>query len=61
MSILIYQIDYEDSQQAADLIRLLDHYAQGEMGGGKPLSEPVKQTLVSNLAKLPNAIGLIPS
>ena len=59
MSLSIYQVDYEDPQQAADLIYLLDYYAQDEMGGGKPLPDSVKQTLVSNLAKFPGAISLL--
>ncbi len=59
MTIIVYQIDYKDAQQGVDLVNLLDHYAQDEMGGGKPLPESVKQTLVSNLAKLPNAITLL--
>ena len=59
MSIVIYQVDYDDPQHATDLIYLLDHYAQGDMGGGQALKASVKQTLVSNLAKFPGATSLL--
>jgi GNAT superfamily N-acetyltransferase len=59
MPIIVYQIDYQNPEQGAHLIRLLDHYAQDEMGGGQSLPDSVKQTLVSNLAKLPHAITLL--
>lgn len=59
MSILIHQVDYAEPKQAADLIMLLDGYAQDPAGGGKPLPLSVKQTLVSNLARLPYAVSLL--
>ncbi|MGH1484616.1 MAG: GNAT family N-acetyltransferase [Cellvibrionaceae bacterium] len=59
MPIVIYQVDYADLKYASDLIDLMDHYSQDPLGRGKPLSDSVKQTLVSNLEKLPNAISLI--
>jgi ribosomal protein S18 acetylase RimI-like enzyme len=59
MAVTIYQLDFKDAQQGADLIFLLDHYAQDEAGGGQPLPDSVKKTLVSNLEKLPHAISLI--
>jgi len=59
MPILIEQIDYKNVKQAGDLVRLLDLYAQDKAGGGQPLPDSVKQTLVSNLAQLPYAISLI--
>lgn len=59
MSILIEQVDYQSPQHASDLIYLLDQYAQDEAGGGQALPESVKQTLVSNLAALPNAVSLL--
>ena len=59
MNIIVYQVDYEDPKHAADLIHLLDYYAQTPEGGGKPLSDSVKQTLVKNLSALANAVSLI--
>lgn len=59
MSILIHQVDYNDAKQAQDLISLLDRYAQDKAGGGQPLPDSVKQTLVNNLAELPYAVSLL--
>ena len=59
MTIVIYSVEYENPTHASDLIGLLDHYAQDPMGVGEPLSEPVKQTLVSNLAQLPHAMSFL--
>jgi GNAT superfamily N-acetyltransferase len=59
VTITIHKVDFKDEQHGTDLIYLLDHYAQDEAGGGQPLSESVKKTLVSNLDKLPHAISLL--
>lgn len=59
MPILIEQVDYHNAKQAKDLITLLDLYAQDKAGGGQPLPDSVKQTLVSNLSKLSYAVSLI--
>lgn len=33
----ILTVDYQNAQQMADLLMLLDLYAQDPMGGGEPL------------------------
>ncbi|AFY36481.1 GCN5-related N-acetyltransferase [[Leptolyngbya] sp. PCC 7376] len=52
-------VDYNDPNHAADLVFLLDHYASGESGGGKGLTEDVKTHLVSRLAKIPHAFSIL--
>jgi ribosomal protein S18 acetylase RimI-like enzyme len=59
MNFKIALADYHDAAQAQDLIRLLDHYAQSPMGGGKPLAADVKPRLVRELAKIPNAFSVL--
>ena len=58
-SIEIRQVDYANAQQAADLVMLLNAYAQDPMGGGKPLDEAVLERLPTELGNLPNAFSLI--
>lgn len=50
MMLLIRKVDYQDPQQAADLLLLLDLYARDPMGGGEPLSEKVYAELVERLS-----------
>lgn len=52
-------VDYHDHQQAQDLITLLDEYARDPMGGGQPLPDNTKATLVTELAKRPHAFSLL--
>lgn len=59
MKIEVVVVDYLNAQQGADLIHLLDGYAQDPMGGGAPLSATVKQNLVVTLSKTPHAFSLI--
>ena len=49
MTIEISKVDYHNAQQVAELIYLLDQYAQDPMGGGEPLSQQTKQNLASAL------------
>ncbi|RTZ71389.1 MAG: GNAT family N-acetyltransferase [Gammaproteobacteria bacterium] len=51
--------DYGDPDHARILIELLDEYARHPMGGGRPLSEATKGSLVSELARVPAAFSLI--
>lgn len=51
--------DYLNSQQGKDISYLLSCYASDPMGGGASLSSHVKEHLVSELAKIPNAFSLI--
>jgi len=59
MQIHCEQVDYNHSTQGAQLVALLNHYANDPMGGGKPLSEHVQQNLPATLAKTPNASSFI--
>ena len=59
MMITVEQVDYNNTQQCAVLIYLLDNYAQDPMGGAEPLSDFAKQNLTCELQKLPTAFSLI--
>lgn len=59
MKIDLIQADYLDPKQAADLLFLLDSYAQDPMGGGVALSCEVRQNLTTSLAALPHAVTLL--
>jgi ribosomal protein S18 acetylase RimI-like enzyme len=52
-------VDYQKSQQASDLVLLLDSYARDPMGGGEPLSQFVKDNLVAELSKRVFGLSLI--
>ncbi|MBA55389.1 MAG: GNAT family N-acetyltransferase [Pseudomonadales bacterium] len=52
-------VDYHNPVHAQHLIDLLDHYARDPMGGGQPLREAVKSTLVEELAKRNFAFSLL--
>lgn len=53
--------DYADAGDGAQLLALLDIYARDPMGGGVPLSEQVKASLLSGLQSQPHAFSLIAS
>ncbi|MEO0443441.1 MAG: GNAT family N-acetyltransferase [Pseudomonadota bacterium] len=59
MKIVVYPVEYENPEHGADLLALMDHYAQDPMGGGQALPDSVRQTLVSNLAQLPHVISFL--
>ncbi len=59
MNIEIFEADYHDPRQASDLSYLLDSYATDTMGGGKALSDEVKNKLATELSKLPNALSIL--
>ncbi|MFC3093451.1 GNAT family N-acetyltransferase [Alteromonas sediminis] len=42
--------DYNDACDAEHVLALLDHYARDPMGGGEPLSDYVKDNLISALS-----------
>ncbi len=52
-------VDYNDANQAADLSRLLNGYAQDPMGGGKPLSNYVIENLAKELAAVSGAFSVL--
>ena len=51
--------DYADAADAARVVALLDSYARDPMGGGKPLSDDVRERLVPGLAAHPGAFSLL--
>lgn len=55
----IKQIDYANLQQAADLVTLLNNYAQDPMGGGRPLPPAVLKILPEKLSEFPTAFSVI--
>lgn len=59
MTISVELIDYNNHEQAKDLVFLLDSYARDPMGGGEQLSEFSQANLADELAKLPHAASFI--
>ena len=59
MEINIAIADYRDRQQAEDIVFLLDRYARDAAGGGKALSNYVRENLIVELAKLPFAFSIL--
>jgi ribosomal protein S18 acetylase RimI-like enzyme len=59
MVITIKKVDYEHEKMGTELIYLLNHYALDPMGGGKELSDYVKENLLRQLATLPHAFSYI--
>ncbi|MET1257274.1 GNAT family N-acetyltransferase [Aliikangiella maris] len=59
MSIRCEIIDYNNPQQAADLVMLVNAYAVEPTGGGEALPQYVKDSLASELAKRDFAFTII--
>lgn len=59
MKIEIVKADYQNSQHAAALVSLLDGYARDAMGGGKGLTDEVKESLIPKLAQRPTAFSVL--
>lgn len=51
--------DYSDPNQGNDIIHLLSEYASDPMGGGEPLSDYVRDNLLSSLASVPGAFSIL--
>jgi ribosomal protein S18 acetylase RimI-like enzyme len=51
--------DYSDEFHASAIVNLMNAYAMDKMGGGESLPESVKQVLVSEMAKVPNAFTVL--
>jgi ribosomal protein S18 acetylase RimI-like enzyme len=51
--------DYENPAHQEAIVTLLDAYARGPMGGGIPLRDEVKQTLIPALASQPGALSIL--
>ena len=48
--------DYDNPRHCADIVAMLDAYAQDPMGGGRPLPDDVKQRLIPGLKKHPRRV-----
>lgn len=59
MNVTIAIADYSNQQQAEDIVFLLDRYASDAAGGGKSLSNYVKENLIRELSKLPFAFSVL--
>ena len=59
MTIKIIEVDYSNSQQAEDLVYMLNEYANDPMGGGEPLSNFARDNLTKELSQLPYAFSLL--
>lgn len=59
MTIEVVKVDYQNPQQAKDLLFLLNDYAMDVMGGGESLSDYTKKHLIENLQKQSNAFTVI--
>jgi len=51
--------DYNDEFHASAIVNLMNAYAMDKMGGGEALPESVKQVLVPEMAKVPNAFTIL--
>ncbi|WP_288132750.1 GNAT family N-acetyltransferase [Microbulbifer sp.] len=51
--------DYRDPSDAADLVTLMDEYAQDPFGGGEPLDEVCRRELANKLAEFPGAFTVL--
>jgi ribosomal protein S18 acetylase RimI-like enzyme len=54
-SIRVVDADYDDPVHRAGILNVLDAYARDPVGGGEPLAEDVRETLVPELSKQPTA------
>lgn len=55
----IKRVDYLNSEDAAALVSLLNAYAEEPLGGGTPLSQQVRDSLPTELAKIPGAYSYV--
>lgn len=59
MAIEVVVADYTNKNHAADLVSLLNDYANDPMGGSESLSAHAKQNLAAELNKIPHAFSVI--
>lgn len=59
LSFHIKVADYQNPQDAAHIIELLDIYARDTMGGSQPLTEYARQSLIPALTSLPYALSTL--
>lgn len=55
----VTQANYHDAAHARAIVDLLDAYAMDPMGGGEPLPQTVRATLVEGLAARPHAFSVL--
>jgi ribosomal protein S18 acetylase RimI-like enzyme len=55
----IVLLDLNDTTHQRALVELLDHYARDDAGGGQPLSEATRRTLVPRLRQQAHYLGLL--
>lgn len=55
------RVDYKNTDEARDLVRLLNAYSEDPMANSASLPESVKSTLVESLALVPGAFSIIAS
>lgn len=55
----IIQVDYQNTEHAEALLKLLNAYALDEMGGGNELPQNTKDSLIAELAKRDFALSLL--
>lgn len=58
-TLIVRLADYAEAADAARVVALLDSYARDPMGGGKPLSDDVRERLVPGLAAHSGAFSLL--
>lgn len=59
MSLNVIQADYHNEEHGQQIVSLLDIYARDPMGGGEPLPEQTKESLILGLQEQPGAFSLI--
>jgi ribosomal protein S18 acetylase RimI-like enzyme len=59
MQVRIETVDYTNPLHADAFVSLLDIYASGKSGGGRPLSDSVRAALPAALASVPGAFSLL--
>ncbi len=58
-ALCIVEADYRDPQHARAIVNVLDAYARDPAGGGEGLSAAVKEHLVAELARRPQAFSVL--
>ncbi|MCD4718847.1 MAG: GNAT family N-acetyltransferase [Desulfobacula sp.] len=59
MNVEVIKANYLNTRHEKEIQFLLNVYASDPMGGGKPLDNKIKETIVKELSKLPYAFSLI--
>ncbi|SET09167.1 GNAT family N-acetyltransferase [Thalassotalea agarivorans] len=59
MSINILLVNYDDKQQAADLITMMQHYASDPMGGGEAIAQETIEKLIPALQQQNNVVSFL--